>query len=212
MTTLTTAFGTNFFGSVVDVINGALLEIGAQTVVDPNEASPQAVTALTLYPRVVRAELRRHAWSFAMARFSLAELSTPPAFGYKHQYQLPSNFIRLWMIGVNYVDPILNDYVGSDASAFAIEGQKILTDETAPLPIRCITDVQNTPNLWDPLFFETVCIRLGLKLVPSTVKSDSKYQLMGKEYESIIKTAKRLNAIELPPTPQTDSSWDIARI
>lgn len=205
-------FGVQSFGTIVDVINDALNEIGAELISDPSEPSPQAVRAATLYTRVVRAELRAHAWSCAMDRAVLAANPFAPSFGYRTSYPLPPNFLRLWQLGDIYMDYVLTDYVGKDESYFAIEGKNILCNETSPLKIRFIKDISQTPNLWDALLREVIALRLGLKLIPSLLKSDSKYQIIQKEYESIIRRARRINAIELPPTPEAESSWVIGRL
>ena len=198
--------------TVTDVCNDAFLEIGVSTIVDVSDNSPQAIRANALFPRVVRAELRKHAWSCALDRAQLPAMSTIPMFGYIQQYQLPADFIRLWMVGLNYIDPILTDYVSGDDSAFCIEGTLLLCNESAPLPIRYIKDVQGLIQQWDTLFREIVILKLAQKLIPSTVKSETKYDVMGKEYDKIIKVAKRINAIELPPTPMSDNAWDMGRL
>ena len=189
-----------------------LTKSALELISDPSEPSPQAVRAATLYTRVVRAELRAHAWSCAMDRAVLAANPFAPSFGYRTSYPLPPNFLRLWQLGDIYMDYVLTDYVGKDESYFAIEGKNILCNEVSPLKIRFIKDISQTPNLWDALLREVIALRLGLKLIPSLLKSDSKYQIIQKEYESIIRRARRINAIELPPTPEAESSWVIGRL
>jgi hypothetical protein len=116
------------------------------------------------------------------------------------------------MVGLNYIDPVLTDYVSGDNSAFCIEGTTLLCNESAPLPIRYIRDTQALISQWDTLFREVVVLKLAQKLIPSTIKSDTKYQLIGKEYDTVVKTAKRVNAIELPPTPLVDNAWEMSRL
>lgn len=194
-----------------DVINDALTEIGAYMINDPSEASEQASRASFLFPRVVRSELRKHAWSFAMNRTALPASATPPAWGYQVAYPLPPDFLRMWQVGQYYYEWVLRDYVGEDLSVYAIEGNQVLTNLPAPLNIRYISDVTNNVNIWDALFREVISLKLGLKLVPSLTRSDTKYKTIMEAYEGALKTAKRINAIELPPTPQSDDSWTFGR-
>jgi len=47
-----------------EVINRALVKIGANTIASPDEASEQARKALLIFETVAQNELRRQAWSF----------------------------------------------------------------------------------------------------------------------------------------------------
>jgi hypothetical protein len=117
----------------------------------------------------------------------------------------------LWTINDDYAYLILKDYVGADLSPYKIEGQFIVTDFVAPLKVRYIRDISGDVNTWDAMFRDVVALRLGQKLVPSLIKSDSAYARITSEYEKAIKDAKRVNAIELPSVPLPDDSFTIGR-
>ena len=54
--------------SQVAVTNRALRKIGVSTLAAPTDTSAQARTTLDLFETVARTELRKHPWSFALAK------------------------------------------------------------------------------------------------------------------------------------------------
>lgn len=195
----------------VGVTNRALFKIGASAISDPNEASPQARTAKTLFAAVARTELRKHAWNFASARTTLAKLASAPVFEYLSQYQLPSDCLRLLYVDGIYVDPTYRDVSEDSDPAWAIEGGKYLSNDTANINILYTSDQSATPTIWDDAFCNAFACALAYECAPQLTKSDRVSSRVMQEYKMAIFEAKRANAIELPSRSVPDSSWVTAR-
>ena len=66
--------------SVVQIVNNALVRIGANAILTLTEDSEAARAANLIYEQVRDSCLRDHVWNFAVNRVELAQNSTAPAF------------------------------------------------------------------------------------------------------------------------------------
>lgn len=89
----------------VDIINLALRKIGASDALSSAQLSadsvPNAKVANDLYSTVLDDLLRAYPWNFATKRAKLAPSATEPAFEFKYQYRLPSDFLRIISVSGN---------------------------------------------------------------------------------------------------------------
>ena len=81
--------------SVVQIVNNALIKIGASAILTLTENSEAARAANLIYEQVRDASIRDHVWNFAIRRVELAQNSTAPAFEFSYQYNLPSDCLRV---------------------------------------------------------------------------------------------------------------------
>ena len=98
---------------------------------DDNAAS-RAVEAI--YSGTLENLLRTYRWSFAIKRAQLPQLSQVPVFGYLHQYQLPSDCIRIDAVTSDvYLDWCDHEWSSYNLPVprYQVEGRKILTDMDA---------------------------------------------------------------------------------
>ncbi|CAB4126149.1 hypothetical protein UFOVP68_11 [uncultured Caudovirales phage] len=197
--------------SRTDIINRALIKLGAPTIADPNEDSEQALKAGVVFDTLLRSELRMHPWSFAIKRATLAPLTTAPAYEWTYAYQLPSDFLRIVMVNDYWDFAGVREANDAPAVPYSIEGQQLLTNFAAPLKFRYVYDVSADPNVWDALFVETFACRLGEELCETLTKSAAKKATMETDYRQALRDARRVNAIELPPQPLPDNSWVTGR-
>lgn len=109
--------------SKVSLVNSALIEIGAPTILNLYEDTEAARVANARFDELLDEELEEHDWSFARARAQLAAETTAPAFGYTYSHLLPSSPYCI------HVLEEINDY------EYVVEGRKLLSDST-PLQIR----------------------------------------------------------------------------
>ena len=125
--------------SVVQIVNNALIKIGASAILTLTENSEAARAANLIYEQIRDACIRDHVWNFAIRRVELAQNSTAPAFEFSYQYNLPSDCLRVLRMedmGMYY----------------KIEGGKLLTDE-GTAKILYLARVEDV-NLFDSLFGE----------------------------------------------------------
>lgn len=150
-------------------------------------------------------------WSFAKTRASLTALATPPAFQYALQFQMPSDCLRLIMVGDHYAGIDLTDYRGSPTEDYTIEGRKILTHLSAPLNIKYVTRVTDTSQ-FNSVFTAAFAARLASKLAEPLTNSRGKREDAEREEKRQILEAIRSNAIELPPQKLADDEWLTSRL
>lgn len=197
--------------SVIQVANRALTKLGAARIISLSDDNKQARAISNCFEDLRDAELRAHRWSFAIKRSSLAALSTAPAYGFQHQYPLPSDFLRLDLINDQYPDTIMDDYIGTETAEYAIEGGMILTSMSSPLKIRYGARVED-PNLWDPLFREALACRIAAEICEDLTQSDTKKQNAWAEWKRAVLQAVSVNAIERPPQMPPDDNLIIVRL
>lgn len=194
-----------------EVINRALIKLGANTIASPSESSEQARRASMVFSSVARAELRRQAWNCAKARAVLSPLAVATGTPYfLYSYPLPSDCLRLLLfnggMAIDTVRPISDsvDYF------YTIEAGVVQTNE-ATADILYIKDISDSVGLWDSAFVDAYVCRLAAELAQSLTKSSQLSQSLRNEYRAAILEAKRCNAIELPAVSMPDSGWTISR-
>jgi len=187
--------------SNVDIANRALTKLGAARIISLEDRKKEAETINSMFDAVRDAELRDHVWSFARARASLPAMSEAPGFGYRLQYQLPSDHLRLLRIANFRVYP-----KPRESGLYSIEGRRILTDIEAPLQIEYSTRVID-PNLFDALFVEVVACSLAVESCEALTQSQTKFQQVASMYGRAVAAAIRANAVERPTQAINDDTW-----
>lgn len=170
-----------------DIVNRALLKLGQETVIDLTEDNERARAANALYNSVRDTLLSTYRWNFATKRAILEACELTPAFGFKYQYDLPSDFLRLIS---------LPDAPDNARDNYAIEQQHILTDYESPLKIIYTARVTRA-NLFPPYFIEAFSCRLAYELCDRLKQDVSRKNVLMQEYEMTIREAKKSNAIQL---------------
>lgn len=198
-------------GNKTEVINRALIKIGANTIASPDEASEQARKALLVFETVAQNELRRQAWSFAKKRATLAPLAVPTGGDdFSTSFNLPGDCLRLVSLNGNWVFTSIREITSDPVPSYAIEGRTLQTNDTTA-KIVYIADVTGNVALWDATFVEVMACRLAAEITQSINKNLSLKQSLKQDYMEALKEAKRTNAIELPPQTLPDDSWVLAR-
>lgn len=178
--------------SDVEIVNNALLLLGDQQITALTDASNSARLAAGLLNQTKDAVLRAHPWNCAMTRQALAELSDDPAFGWTHQFQLPTDPYCLRALAIND-----DEEDGNTGDTFKVEGRRLLTNAgTANLRyIRRITD----PNDFDGLLYEATSARLAAKMAYAITGDANKSSLMWQLYERLIRSARTVDGQEGSP-------------
>lgn len=198
--------------SDVEVANVALTLLGSARIASFDDNIKAAREISAIYETVRDATLAGQNWNFAKARAELPALVDPPVGNqFSAQYQLPTDCLRVVMVGDRYVGADLTDYRGSPTEEYAIEGRKILTDWSAPLLVKYISRVTD-PNLFDPLFKKAFGCKLAEDLCEALSQSDTKRQRAMDTYRQTVAEAIRVNAIALPPQKLADDEWLMSRL
>tara|TARA_R110000803_G_scaffold60425_1_gene119672 strand:- start:7654 stop:8256 length:603 start_codon:yes stop_codon:yes gene_type:complete len=183
--------------SEVQIVNNALVKIGANAIISLTENSEAARAANVIFEQVRDASIRDHIWNFAVTRVELAQNSTAPAFGFAFQYNLPANCLRV----LQMEDPNM---------VYKIEGRKLLTDEGEAklLYLARVEDV----NLYDPMFVEAFSARLAAELSITLSESNSLYQNMMEMYQRKLQDARSADAQESGASEVIADTWLDSRI
>lgn len=187
--------------SKVEIANRALQLLGAKRITSITEDSRNARSIDAAFEVIKQAELRKHPWNCAIKRTQLAADSTAPTFGKSNYFQLPSDCLRILA-----PDP---EYNFNDLD-WQIEGRKIATNDTAPLNLRYIYDVDDV-NEMDVLLRETISAKLAEALCEEITQSNQKKADAQSAYKEAVAEAKRANAIERVAAQPPEDVWVTAR-
>ena len=172
--------------SDVQICNRALQKVGAARITSLTQDTPNARACNVAYAQVRDAELRAHPWAFAIRRAQLASDATAPDWGKQNAFQLPTDFLAL--------APPYAEY-NSNARDWKIEGQKIYTNDQAPLQIRYMAQVTD-PNLMDALFIEALSTAIAVEICEEITQSNTKKDALKNDYDIAIKRARKANAFD----------------
>lgn len=197
--------------SQTEIINRALFKLGGNPITSITDNSQAARTMSGLWDTVRKSELTKRYWNFALARASLAALSTTPDWGFDYQYQLPVDFLKIVQVNDVFVAPGLQDYRNTDDSPYAIEGSVILTDFGDPLKIRYVKDITD-PGLFDPLFVDVMAAKLAYEACYAITQSLQGREQASADYKEAIRHASLSNATAKPPQGTVDDSWMMGRL
>ncbi len=182
------------------IVNKALSKLGVREIASISDDEEAARVADSVYETTRDFELSTYQWAFAIKRDSLTADEATPAFGFNFQYSLPEDFLRL--------EGIYNPG-GFDCDAYEIEGNKILTDIQGPLLIRYLTNDISDLN-WPPYFTEALACRLAYEMCERLKQDPQRKNLLMQEYQLVIASAKRANAIQLAIKRPLPPSWEVA--
>jgi hypothetical protein len=190
---------------VVDIVNQALSALGEARITSLDDPGPAAGLARSLYATARDAEISGYAWNFARHRVMLPALGEKPAFGWVHQYLLPSDCLRVLEAGP-WPQALMDDYIAGENRAWLIEGRNILSNQGPPLNLIYLRRVDD-PAFYPPAFVEVLAAKLAVRMAERLAGSNSKRELALREYDLAVKRAKRLDAIQLPPQRPADGEW-----
>lgn len=198
--------------SQVAIINRALTKLGASRIVSISENTKEAREMAATYAVVRDDELRKNRWSFSIKRAQLAADITAPLFGYSHRFLIPTDCLRILMVGNIWPGANLLDYNnGPDGQDWTIEEGYILRNDSGALNLRYCARIEDTTK-WDASFVEAFACKLAWETCEAITQSSEKRQLAMNEYDIAMKAARRAGAIELPPSDIADDTWVLARL
>jgi hypothetical protein len=174
------------------------------------------------YQPVLASELRKNYWNFAIRRASLPADAVGPAFGKSNYFTLPPDFLDLappdMVFGVAGGGTLAGNQIlasspiiaGSPMVDWQIEGNKIATNQVAPLNIRYVSS-NVTESMFDPCFDEAFSAALAVMCCEELTQSNTKLQNISNIYDQAIEVAKKRNAFEGRPIQPPTDTFIIAR-
>lgn len=116
----------------IKVCNKALMQMGGKKIT--SLAKPTMVEerdCAEIYTGLRNEVLTAYPWKFARKRKALVKSSTTPAFGFANAFVLPSDCALPLSIHHQYSTSALNAYPQDLEPVWTVEGDLLLTDETA---------------------------------------------------------------------------------
>jgi hypothetical protein len=200
--------------SVTGIANRALQLVGATSVLNLTDNSPEAREVSRAYDFCRRAELRAHKWNFALARAQLAPDTAAPVFGYQYQYTLPSDCLRVILPNDATLDWKVEGkklLTNSATSPFGAGAFGASTSPSAALYLQYVADVEDT-TYFDALFCEALACRIAIAIVERLTQSNQKKQALSNDYREAIMMARQSNAFENLPDVAADDDYWLARV
>ena len=187
--------------SKIEICNRALQILGSERIILLTDNNKRTRACNRAFEPCRLAELRAHAWNFAIKRAQLAAAGTTPLFGKNNYFPLPNDFVRLLP-----PDKCFN-FNNRD---WQIENQGIATNDTAPLNIRYIADITD-PNKMDALFREALSARIAREMCEELTQSNSKKAETKDAYNTAILEARHINAFERESEEPPVDTWITAQ-
>lgn len=185
--------------SKVAIANGGLQRLGAKRIESLTQAHPNARSMNAVFDKVIRAEIRRYGWNFAIKRESVAADGDGPTWGDWNRYSLPNDFLRL----------LRDDESGQNVD-WRIEGLHILSRDASPLEFRYLAHIED-PNYYDSLFIEAVECKLAMVTCEEVTGSTTKASKIADDYKDAIAQARMTNAMEKEAQEFPEDDWLAAR-
>jgi hypothetical protein len=167
--------------SVVGICNGALNQLGATTILSLTEDSKNARLCNSRYTQVRDAVFRSHPWNCLQVRLELPQSTTTPTWGFKFQFDLPGDCLRLLKI---------LDY----DSNYKVEGRAILSNNET-MKILYISRIED-PAQYDELLRETLSAALGADIAYAITSNNTTSQNMLVTYQEKLKDARFVDSTE----------------
>ncbi len=151
--------------AAVDIVNDALVIVGASTITSLSDTSKEAVVMNSIYTKVRDQLLSSHPWNFAMDRLAdVAADSNLPAgnWGWGYAFTLPANVLRVWEID-------------DEEESWVVESG-ILLANYAPISYRFIkkqTDTTKYSPYFERAFAYALALRSGFSLTQSATLIES---------------------------------------
>lgn len=184
----------------ISICSQALVMLGAKPISSLTDQTDQARMCQVLYPDARKQVMRSHSWNCLVKRAQLAPEATAPLFGYKNQFVLPSECLRLLNPGSEDETPV--DY--------QLEGERRVLFDGSVLNVRYIADLPETR--WDELLGGVMTAYMAMVLAYPVTKSGSQQETQAALYERKFKQAKAVDGQENPPEEISDSPLLSARL
>ena len=172
--------------TAVSICSNALLLLGKDPIASMTEDSDRARYCANLYPMMRDQLLRKTFWNCAIKRVLLSPDAVKPPYDYSAQFQLPSDFLRLYEVGQS----------GRFVTDFQLENRMILANETV-LPLRYVWRNDNEDN-WDAGLILTATAQMAALLAYPICQSTSLRDSMMASALDVLREAEAIDAQENP--------------
>lgn len=186
--------------SDVDICNAALIHLGARRI---SALTDQTQEARLCNQRLGDARdfvLRHHPWNCALARASLASLTTAPNHEWDYAFTLPTD---PWCLRVLEVYEHDND-------EWVVEGRQLLCNSSS-IKIRYIKRVTSASDI-DAMCVEAIACKLAEMIAYGLTGSRAMQQEMARMYLDAVRQARTADGQEGAPPTVDASHFELVRL
>lgn len=186
--------------AVVDIVNRALISLGAAPIISIDQEGKTATTAKMLYPQVRDHVLRSHPWNCCSRRADLTPLITTPPFEWGYAFSLPADCLRVLEVnGTSW-----------PTEGWVVEARQLLTND-ALVELLYIRREEDT-NLYDAELVTALAAHLAYELAPTITALPSVISAAGERAHDSLMEARRSDGLEedLVENPN-EAGWVMAR-
>lgn len=192
--------------SEVEIINEALIRLGASKITSRTEDSDAAIAADSVFDGRRDDLLRGHTWNFATRRTQLARSAVVPTSEFDYQFPVPTDFLRVAVVSDSDVGKTTVAYrIGSHST----DGTVILTDATQ-LFLTYVAQITD-PNEMPPDFRRALSSALAVDLAVTLTNSATLMERMQVQAAADLRRAKSTESIEDFPEQRPLGSWASSR-
>lgn len=178
--------------SDLDLVNAALVKLGALPIQGFGDADASAGVAAALYPVVAEATLTAHPWSFTLKRARLTALDGDPLADFQTRFALPADFLR-----AIYVDD------RGSSPRYALVGRELHTDAR---DLVLTYQYRPSEDVFPPFFRAALVAKLAAELCIPITESTARAEALDRLAERELERAWAIDrSQETPPLVGDDS-------
>ncbi|EGY23967.1 hypothetical protein DA2_3801 [Desulfovibrio sp. A2] len=182
--------------SRVTIMNRALRRVNAPQIASPDESSASARQCSMAWGDTLEGVLADHEWSHAVRWMTLAKLATPPPFGFRWAYRLPTECQRL-------IDVRATPDLRLPAARHELVGREVYTD-ASPCLARVVV-LHDTPEEWPSHFCTAFVVRLASEIAPTLAQSADMGIKLYREYLQVLDTSRLTDVSQSNPEPEDEA-------
>jgi hypothetical protein len=139
------------FAAPIEVVQAALHRVGEESISSMDEGSAAALVAASNYEGIVRAQLKRHAWTFATDTVNLTHQAEVELGLWTHAYVYPASVINIRWVMLGGVKQRSGDWT--------LQKRRVLTrlDDAG---YQAVVTTRATESEWSDDFAEAMVVRL----------------------------------------------------
>lgn len=183
--------------SEVQIANVALGRLGCRRITSFADSTTESEVARTFYFDARDRLLEHYTWDFAVQMAQLAASITAPLFNRANAFALPADFLRL-IRPFPEANPMNYDLI--------MQSGFIYTDQPAPLNLRYVAQIKDVTR-FSPTFRKALGLELAADMCEQLTQSNTKKDMLLREFANTIADAKRIKAIQAPPVDAPTDDW-----
>ena len=201
----------------LSIENLALLRLGEEPIITVGDSSERALALAAIYDDMRDVVQSDYPWKFCTVRANLSPSGTPPIFGYRYQYPLPSDCLKFWgIVGAHSSGWPMSSSTWGEVDPrlrYDIEGQYVVTNVQVNgfLPVKYSIQITDESQ-FTPLFGSTFALRLAAEVAYRLTRNAALKGEILKEYFLELNKATSADAKQGTPNKALPERWQDARM